>query len=136
MKKLTRDWVRKAEVDYRAARKLDQSHPPMHDLVCFCCQQMAEKFLKALMEEQSLVVPRTHNLEDLLNLLHPFHSGLISLRRGCKFLIQFAVDVRYPGFHARKRQAHAALRWAERVRDACRPLLGIRLRRSRRKKPP
>ncbi len=136
MKKLTAEWARKAEVDRRGARKLAPSRPPMHDLVCFCCQQVAEKYLKALLEEQGLAVPRTHDLEDLLSLLLPSHPPLLSLRRGCKFLIQFAVDTRYPGFHATKRQATAALRWAERVRQAARALLGIPPRRARRKKAP
>jgi hypothetical protein len=51
---------------------------------------------------------------------------LASLRRGCKFLIRFAVDARYPGFRATKRQAEAAVRWAGRVRDTARRLLGMR----------
>jgi hypothetical protein len=42
--------------------------------------------------------------------------------------------VRYPGGNASKRQATAALRWAERVRTAARALLGIRPRQVRRKK--
>jgi HEPN domain-containing protein len=107
----------------------------MHDLVCFCCQQAAEKYLKALVEEQGLAVPWTHDLEDLLSLLVPSHPGLLPLRRGCQFLIQFAVHARYPGFDAKRRQAVSALRWAERVRDACRSLLGIRPRRMRKKSP-
>jgi HEPN domain-containing protein len=98
-------------------------------LVCFCCQQTAEKYLKGLLEEQGLGVPRTHNLEDLLDQLLAVHPHLGSLRRGCQFLIQFAVDVRYPGFRATKRQADAAARWAGRVRDTARRLLGIRERR-------
>ena len=64
MKKLTREWVRKAESDYRGANQLARSRPPVHDLICFCSQQCAEKYLKALVEEQGLVVPRTHDLED------------------------------------------------------------------------
>src|SRR5437870_12402627 len=100
MKKTTAEWVKKAEMDYRGARKLAPSRPPMHDLVCFCCQQTAEKYLKAILNEHGLTFPRTHNLEDLLSLLLPFHPDLNALRRGFKFLIQFAVDVRYPGFHA------------------------------------
>lgn len=74
----------------------------MHDLVCFCCQQTAEKYLKALLEESSLMVPRTHDLEDLLDRLIPIHPALSPLRRGLKFLIQFAVHARYPGFSATK----------------------------------
>ena len=61
---------------------------------------------------------------------------LRSLRRGLIFLTDFAVDPRYPGDNTSKRQAAAALRWAYRVRGVCRDLLGIRLRRRRRKKSP
>ena len=103
----------------------------MHDLVCFCCQQAAEKYLKALLEERNLLIPRTHDLEALLPQLLPLYPQLLSLRRGCKFLLQFAVDARYPGFHASKRQAAAALNWAERIRDVCRDLLGFRPRRKK-----
>jgi HEPN domain-containing protein len=107
----------------------------MHDLVCFCCQQAAEKYLKAILVELGRVVPRTHNLEDLLGLLLPDYPHLATLRRGLKFLIQFAVEARYPGFHVTKPQSAAALRWAERVRDPCRSILGIRSRPWRSKSP-
>jgi HEPN domain-containing protein len=126
--------VRKAEADYRGSRKLAPSH--LHDLVCFCCQQCAEKYLKALLEELGLSIPKTHNLDDLLNLLLPHLSVLLGLRRGLIYLTDFAVDIRYPGESASKRQAPAAMRLSESVRDACRTLLGIRPRRKRRKKSP
>ena len=44
------------------AQKPAPNRPPMHDLVCFCCQQVAEKYLKAVLNEQGLTIPRTHNL--------------------------------------------------------------------------
>jgi HEPN domain-containing protein len=125
MKRLTREWVRKAEADARAARRLAQGNPPLHDVVCFHCQQAAEKYLKALLVELSLHVPRTHNLIALLPLLAPHHASLRTFRRGLDFLTRFAVDTRYPGDNATRRQAQASLRWAGRVRDACRILLGI-----------
>jgi HEPN domain-containing protein len=67
-------------------------------------------YLKALLQELGLPIKRTHDLLDLLHDLSSHHPGLRSLRRGLDFLTPFAVDVRYPGFHARKRQAQAALR--------------------------
>jgi HEPN domain-containing protein len=105
----------------------------MRDLVCFCSQQAAEKYLKAMLEELGQTVPRTHDLEDLLSRLLPTHPQLLRLRRGCKFLIQFAVDSRYPGFDTTKRQAKAAMAWSSRVRDAARLLLGFP--RPRKKSP-
>src|SRR5262245_59421323 len=126
MKKLTREWVRKAEADYVAARKLHRGSGPLHDQVCFSCQQSAEKHLKALLEELGLTVPRTHVLQALLPRLLPHHPSLRPLRRGMPFLTRFAVGTRYPGDYASKRQARAALRWASKVRSAARSLLGIR----------
>jgi HEPN domain-containing protein len=129
MKRTTREWVKKAEQDYVLAKQGSGIEPPVHDGVCFHCQQCAEKYLKGLMEEGGLPVPKTHDLEALLTPLQPLHPVLRSLRRGMLFLSDFAVDTRYPGAWATRRQAVAALRWAERARTAARALLGIPDRR-------
>jgi len=136
MKKTTGEWVRKGEADYIAARKCRRTARSLHDVVCFHCQQCAEKYLKGVLEELALAIPKTHDLDNLLSLLLPHHSSLRSLRRGLVFLTDFAVDTRYPGNNASKRQAASALRWADRVRTTVRALLGIRPRRKRRKKSP
>jgi HEPN domain-containing protein len=126
MKRATREWVGKAEADYQAALELAGASRPFHDQVSFHCQQAAEKYLKALLEELGIAVAKTHELERLLDELRPHHPGLRSLRRGLRFLTNFAVETRYPGNITSKRQATSALRWAGKVRDACRTLLGIR----------
>src|SRR5262245_20383723 len=131
MKKATRDWVKKAEADYELAHRGSRSRVPLHDGVCFHCQQCAEKYLKGLMEELGLAVPKIHFLDRLYTALKSYHSSLRSLRRGLLFLTFIAVETRYPGKNASKRQAAAALRWAERVRTASRGLLGIRDRRAK-----
>jgi HEPN domain-containing protein len=136
MKKTTREWVGKAEDDYQLAARIGRGHQRFPDQQCFHCQQAAEKYLKALLEELGLAVPRTHHLDTLLSLLRPYHTSLRSFRRGLIFLTDFAVGTRYPTKDASKRQAVAALRWAGRVRDACRALLGIRPPRTRRRKSP
>jgi HEPN domain-containing protein len=135
MKAVTAQWVKKAEADHRAANGLRRKNPPVHDVVCFHAQQCAAKYLKGLMEEIGLTVPKTHDLELLLPPLLPHHPLLRSLRRGLKFLSNFAVGTRYPGEDANKRQAEAALRWRDRVRSMARALLGIRERRPQRRKP-
>jgi hypothetical protein len=78
------------------------------------------------MEELGLAVPKTHDLEVLFTALTSHHPTLRSLRRGLVFLTDFAVNARYPGKNASKRQAVAAVRWTERVRTVARGLLGIR----------
>src|SRR5207253_3169949 len=70
-----------------------------------------------------------------LDVLLPHFPPLRSLRRGLRYLTDFAVEPRYPGEWKTKRQAKSALRWAGKVREACRILLRIRPPRRRRRTP-
>jgi HEPN domain-containing protein len=121
--------VEKAQEDFLLARRARESKTPLHDGVCFHCQQCAEKYLKGLMEELGLRVPKIHDLDELMNAVVSQHPILRSFRRGLVFLTQFAVDTRYPGKRASNRQAVSALRRPGRVRTEARSLLGIRDRR-------
>src|SRR5438552_2364110 len=100
MKRSTREWLRKAEADYRVAVRIARGNRPFHDQLCFHCQQAAEKYLKGLLEELGLAIPKVHDLWQLAALLLPYHSVLRSQRRGLVFLTNFAVAVRYPGDNA------------------------------------
>jgi HEPN domain-containing protein len=102
MKRETAKWVHKAEQDWEVAHILAGGTPPRRDVVCFHCQQAAEKYLKALLQENGLVVPRTHELGDILDLLVPGDAALARLRRKADSLTQYAVDYRYPGEMASK----------------------------------
>jgi len=68
------------------------------DQICFHCQQSAEKYLKALLEELGEPVPKIHDLDELLALLLPHYPQLSALARGLALLTTFAVAARYPGF--------------------------------------
>jgi HEPN domain-containing protein len=86
---------------------------------------VAEKYLKALLQELGLVVPRTHELEDLLDLLLPHDTTLAPLRRRLRSLTPYAVNFRYPGVRATTRRMQPAVRHAERVRTELRARLGV-----------
>jgi HEPN domain-containing protein len=125
MKRATREWIGKAEDDYRVAELIAGSKKRFYDQTCFLCQQSAEKYLKALLEELGISIQKTHELEKLIDKLIPVYPSLRPLRRGLKFLTNFSVDIRYPGDNATKRQATAALRWAGKVHKACRKLVKL-----------
>ena len=125
MNSLTKEWVRKAEADLAVVRKTRGAKPRLHDETCFHCQQAAEKYLKAFLQEAGTVAPRTHNLLDLLNLALPHDATLKALRRGLRSLRRYAVDYRYPGYRATSRQTQAAIRHAEQVRVEIRRRLGL-----------
>jgi HEPN domain-containing protein len=126
MRKLTAEWVQKAESDYQLAAKLGQGKDRFYDQLCFHCQQASEKFLKGLLEELGHSIPRTHVLHDLQSLLLPAYPTLRPMQRGMKFLTRFAVATRYPGDTATKRQAKSALRWAKTIRKAVYTHLGAK----------
>src|SRR5271168_2534715 len=108
MNRETAKWVQKAEQDWQVAHKLGDENLPPRDIVCFHCQQAAEKYLKALLQENGLVVPKTHEVADIIDLLVPGDATLARLRRQADSLTQYAVDYRYPGMIANKRQMEAA----------------------------
>ena len=125
MKQHTRQWIVKAEEDVRSLRSLAATKPPPRDAVCFHCQQAVEKYLKALLQELGLVVPRTHNVKHLYDLLVLHDASLSSMRRSGGSLTKYAVEYRYPGILAKTRQMNAAIRIAERVRSELRTKLGL-----------
>ncbi len=110
MKAATRDWVQKAEHDFLAAVDLGRRRKkPLHDMVCFHCQQAAEKYLKARLEEAAIHFPKTHDLESLLHLLTPLEPLWTALLPATRRLKPFGVLIRYPGNDATKAQAKQAL---------------------------
>jgi len=126
MKAATRDWVQKAEHDFLAAVDLGRRREkPLHDVVCFHCQQSAEKYLKARLEEAAIPFPKTHDLDSLLQLLIPLEPLWVALTPAIKRLMPFGVLIRYPGNDASKTQAKQALLDCKTIRAELR--MGLRL---------
>ena len=126
MKQATHDWVRKAEEDYLAATDLARRRTRrLHNSVCFHCQQSAEKYLKARIEEAGLRILRSHDLESLLNILLQAEPLWAALRPALQNLTDFAVDFRYPGNEANEQDAKTAVRDCKSVRKEVRLALGL-----------
>jgi HEPN domain-containing protein len=89
-------WVEKARHDlYVVDKMLDDEESPT-DVIGFHSQQAIEKSLKALLTAHGAKFPRTHDLEELIDLADPFLSQLSDFRETCAMITHFAVDVRYP----------------------------------------
>jgi len=126
MKQLTAEWVAKAQGDFRTAqRELAAPDEPNLDAACFHAHQCVEKYLKAVMVENSITFPKTHDLSALLGMLLPRYPSWVEFQQLCDILTDSAVEVRYPGFSAGEEDARAALETAERVRHAAREALEL-----------
>ena len=126
MKRSTREWVQKAEEDYVLAKQASRSKIPVHSGVCFHCQQCAEKYLKARLEEAGLHIPKTHDLLHLLNLLTPVEPLWSSYHSAFSLLVSYAVRTRYPGSSVTKADSRHAMNLCRRFRREARGSLGLR----------
>lgn len=126
MKQLTLEWIEKAEGDWFAAQQLYRARKhPNYDAACFHAQQCAEKYLKARLEEAGIVFSKTHNLAHLLTLMLQIEPQWIALQPQMNALSVFAVDFRYPGKLAVKRDARQAIKDCREVRQVIRLALGL-----------
>ena len=128
MKPSTREWIKKAESDYRLAVALARRRKvTFHDQACFHSQQSAEKYLKARLEEANIVSPKTHDLPRLLNLLLCVEPLWVALLPSVVALSQYAVEFRYPGHEATAHDVKNALKAAKAVRWEVRLALGLKV---------
>ena len=98
MKRVTAEWVGKAEADLDFAHRAYRTRKkPNYDLACFLAQQCIEKYLKARLQEAGVAFARTHDLEALLNQLRPLEPGWLMLMPLLKPISIYAVAFRYPG---------------------------------------
>jgi HEPN domain-containing protein len=117
MQELTKEWVDKAEKDiYSADLLLHAGEVPVPDYACFHCQQGAEKYLKAYLQEHQIEFERKHNLIPLVLLCQSLDSDFKQLKKDLSQLERYAVVVRYPGIAISVNTAEDALKAADRVR--------------------
>lgn len=88
-------WLRVAESDLALAR-IGKTADILPELLCFHAQQAVEKSLKAVLAYFSASVPRTHNIETIIEALAPYAELPVEIRE-LDELTLYAVGTRYPG---------------------------------------
>ena len=127
MKPATAEWVAKAEGDFlTAGRELRARKSPNYDAVCFHAQQCAEKYLKAVLQEDERNMPKIHNLIELMLLCEEIDNNFEMLRADLVTMERFSVRTRYPGETAEKRDAQSAYAAAGTTRKFVRQKLGLK----------
>lgn len=90
------EWLRFAEMDMGSARHLLTYKPLPIEVICYLCQQSAEKCLKALLVLRKIAPPKIHDLEKLYELCRPVLKDTETVRSQCNILNQYSVQPRYP----------------------------------------
>jgi HEPN domain-containing protein len=90
-------WIQRADNDISSAYFLTKEmHPIPTEIVCFHCQQAAEKYLKAFLAYNDQEPPKTHDLIELARLCNNFDKDFLLLIQKCEYLLPFAIQTRYP----------------------------------------
>jgi HEPN domain-containing protein len=126
MKAAAREWVGCAEEDFDVATALMRRRTKTAaNSIGFHCQQCVEKYLKARLEEEALMAPRTHDLVALLQLLLAVEPLWASFAPALRSLNDYAVRFRYPGHVATRSDARRALNICRSIRGDVRLSLGL-----------
>lgn len=97
----TCEWVKFLEMDLTTAEHLHKTmHPEPLEIVCYHCQQSAEKMLKAFLVFSGISPPRIHNLEELLGKCYKIDGTFSVIEKKCIRLSDYSSQPRYPNYLA------------------------------------
>ena len=96
-RELVHEWFRFANMDLDLAKHtLETMYPPPLEIICYHCQQAAEKFIKGVIISFDIEVEKTHDLSKLLNTLVPLTDIPDTFMESAERLTMFGIRVRYP----------------------------------------
>ena len=121
----TREWLRKAGIDFKTAQHLCQSGFDFAEGSAFHSQQAAEKYLKAFLVWHQIEFQKTHDIEALLRLAGKVDDKIPEILADTVILTPYGVDYRYPGEYPEvgMSDAERAFLLADRVRAEVRSRL-------------
>jgi HEPN domain-containing protein len=90
-------WLEKGKDELRSAEYLSTMHYPTPDeVICYLCQQAAEKYLKAFIFSLDIEPDKTHDLEYLLEICQKDNTEFSVLSSNVYILNRYGVLPRYP----------------------------------------
>jgi len=94
--KESKEWQRLADMDLRTAEYLKKMKPLPIEIICYHCQQSAEKYLKGYLVFCGMAPPGMHDLDELCKLCLKYSDTFKSIADPCSDLTAYGVQPRYP----------------------------------------
>lgn len=91
-----REWMRFALMDFDVALNEAKRYKPPIEIICYHCQQAAEKILKAYTIAQNNTFKKTHDLETLIEECGQFSPDFSNIKSNCVMLSSYVSGARYP----------------------------------------
>jgi HEPN domain-containing protein len=90
------EWIVFSKMDLASAKHLCSMNPKPLEIICYHCQQAAEKALKAYWVYSGIAPPKTHDLERLRDKCESFNKSFEELENECDRLNVYSSQPRYP----------------------------------------
>ncbi len=113
------EWRKLAEMDLASAEYLIRMHPIPIEIICYHCQQSADKYLKCYLVLRGMNPPKTHDLNETRRLSLALSDSFEGIADHCSDLNAFGVQPRYPmELVLEEQDMREALDSARAIRDA------------------
>ena len=117
---LVKEWYNFAEMDLISANHLMSLVPIPVEIICYHCQQSAEKALKGYLIFLDIKPSRTHNIENLIQSVEEKDPDIMKLGKHAVLLSSYAVSTRYPhSLDLTIKDANDALNAAKQIKTYC-----------------
>jgi HEPN domain-containing protein len=88
------EWFRFADSDLSSAEYLQGMRPQPLEIICYHCEQSAEKYLKGFLIYKDVVEPpKTHYLETLCEMCSEFDERFQEIKRVCNVLTRYGFNL-------------------------------------------
>ena len=97
MDDLVKEWIKFSDMDFTTAQYLyDNMRPAPIEIICYHCQQSAEKALKAFLIHSKIKPEKTHDLESIRINCEEIDNSFNSIIKDCARLNRYGTQPRYP----------------------------------------
>ena len=113
---IVKQWFDFANDDLITAKYLLDLHPLKLEIICYHCQQSAEKMLKGFLISKDIDPPKTHDLRLLRRMCGNLADGFNDIEEACIRLTAYGVQPRYPmGMEINESDMRQAIEDADRI---------------------
>ncbi|MCL2046991.1 MAG: HEPN domain-containing protein [Oscillospiraceae bacterium] len=113
------EWLNYAKMDLMTAEHLLTMRPLPLEIICYHCQQAAEKYLKGYLVFKGIIEPpKTHDLVLLKIDCMKTDASFESISRACEVLTRYGIQPRYPNeMEITEKDMQNALNYARQIKD-------------------
>lgn len=122
---IAKEWFEFAKRDLESAKFLMNMYPKPLEIICYHCEQSAEKYLKGYLIINGNKAEKTHDLVLLNNKCSKLEKKFTEIEDECIELVPYGVQVRYPyQLEVNEDDVKNAISSAEKIEEFIQKILG------------